>query len=520
MTRKILPILMVSVGLSRAMDYVIEEPLTTIMGDVTPEGVRISVMAKPSSRLAMGAIQYRVAGEDAWSQAQIFPLARAQNYVNATDLKRLVLSAKYEYRCGVFYISDQSELASANLSWSQLEQPTYVYETFHSYSNLVGNDAFALVFGSCQYDGPLLDCLEKSPLSVINWYTKRGTLRKLGLASKILRLPGLKKIVDGSVVGNVLVILSLAEKEGEFFRTDDSQTFRTVIEFVVQQSLKLRGFIDMGDTYYRDWLNKYAGAETAEEVYQLIVDALTTVGRAELQRIIPTTVLIDDHAIKDNFTGADLRDKYTQFDDTCWRLADLAQRQSPIYDPTTGNIGYRWYETEYYGLPAFVGDFRSEAFPGAAKISQQQLRAIQAFIAKWGKHPKLLISQIPIGPDKKGQPDTDKWGADRYEETRIAILDACAAKGVANTFWFGGDIHAGMLNEVVRTQKDPQKDTLRSFRRSESYPKLVVDMTNVVLAQAVASPFNWPIQFESLVLDPKKTAWSIWKMDLLCYQSI
>jgi hypothetical protein len=499
---------MISIGLGQAIEpekqYTVDAPMAVIMGPVTQDGVRFSVMAKPNYQLAMGVIQYRVAGTDDWSATQVFPLARAKNYVDVTDLTDLRSATKYEYRCGVFYISDQSELSNATLSWAPLTEATYVYETFYSYSNLVGSEAFALVFGSCQYDGPLLDCLENSPLSIINWYTKRSIFRKLGLASKILTIPGLKNTIGGSVVGNLLTMFSLAEQEGEFIRTDDSQIFRTVIEFIVQQALRNRGFIDMGDTYYRDWLNKYAGAYTAEEVQQLIVDAVTTPGRSELQRIVPTTVLIDDHAIADNFTGADLRDGYTQLDDTCWRLADLVQRQSPIYDSVSGHIGYRWYETEYYGLPAFVGDFRSEAFPNKEKISQRQLQAIKAFIKKWGKHPKLLISQIPIGPDQKGEEDSDKWGNDLYKETRTAILDSCATPGVANTFWLGGDIHAGMFNEIVTTKRDPQSLRLRHFNRIESYPKLVVDMTNVVLAQAVASPFNWPIQFESLALDPMK----------------
>lgn len=510
MTRKFLPtvlaVLIFAEVVALENEVSIEKPLAVVMGPVMPSTIRFSVVAQPKATLAYGAIQYRIIGEDVWS-TQKFPISRAVNTADSVDISGLEDGQKYECRIGIFYVDDESNVDGVNLSWLDPLNRNHAldcyYEIIPSYRNLVGQDSFALIFGSCQYDGPLLEYLRKSPLRLVDAYTSQSLLRKLALASKLRRLPGYGKIFNGSCVDSLLTIVSLAETEGKFIRTDDGETFRTVIEFAAANNLKMRGLIDMGDTYYRDWLNKYAGAETAEAVYHLLVDALTTSGRHELQGMMPTIVQVDDHAWRDNFNRDDLNRDYTDFTDICWRLADLLQRQHPTYNPLTKNIGYRWFETQFYGLPAFVCDFRSEARAGVEKISAAQFAGLSAFIKKWGNYPKIIVSQIPIGPDKIGEPDADKWGDDGYLKTRTDILTFLKEKKVKNTFWLGGDIHAGMLNEVVWSTNTTGEGKLRGFFREEEFPKLIIDMKHVILAQAVASPFNWPIQFENFDLDTR-----------------
>ena len=100
MTRKILPIL--CFGFLQALE--VQEPVAVVMGPVTEQGVRFSVMANRSAQLAYAALQYRIAGDEDWSETQITPLPRALDNVNALDLSGLVPARRYEYRCGVFYI--------------------------------------------------------------------------------------------------------------------------------------------------------------------------------------------------------------------------------------------------------------------------------------------------------------------------------------------------------------------------------------------------------------------------------
>lgn len=488
-------------------DHIIEleKPKAVIMGDVIDDHMRLNVFAKPTSELAYGALQYRLIGEDDWEETKIFPLPRSQYYSDAIDIQDLKPASRYEYRVGTFHIPDQSLLSNITLVWNDQENPNYDYEIFHSYENMIGERDLCFMFGSCQYDGPLLKMLEKSPLALLNVIMKSKVLRKIALFTKITKLPGYRKTIGKTRLGTIIDIFALAEKEGKFFRTDDSRTFRTVIEYCSENGIGLRGFVDMGDTYYRDWLNKYAGAKNTEEVYKLIADAITTSGRYELQKIMPTLVQIDDHALTDNYTKNTLSgEDYTLFMDSCWRMADLVQRQMAIYDPVTKHIGYRWYETQLWGLPVFIGDFRSEMVPGIEKISGAQKTALKGFLSKWGNYPKAIVSQVPIGPDDNSSDGADKWEDEGYQDTRNDILNYLYSNKIKNTFWLGGDIHSGLFADVVHTRKSADRDRVRGFPREIELHETEVSMRNIVLAEAVASPFNWPIQFESMVLDPYK----------------
>ncbi len=485
------------------VDLHLEKPKAVIMGEIGEDRIRFNVCATPNSELCYGALQYRLSGEEAWGNTITFPLPRTQHYSDAIDIKGLTAESKYEYRIGTFHIPDQSVLSAVNLIWNDQNNPNYEQSEFYSYENVMGKKDLYFLFGSCQYDGPLLDKLEKSPLALLNLLMKIKPLRDIGFFTKLTKLPGYKSKISNTQLGIVIDLLALAEQEGAFFRTDDGEIFRTFQKYAQKNNIQLRGFMDMGDTYYRDWLNKYAGARNTEEVYELIVDALTTSGRYEIQKSVPTLVQIDDHAIKDNFTRNDLTGQnYSLFNDACWRMTDTVQRQMKIYDPITKQIGYRWSETNLWGLPVFIGDFRSEMIPSVAKISTAQQTALEGFLSKWGNYPKVILSQMPIGPDDTSKDTSDKWGDSGYQITRNKILNYLYGNKIKNTFWLGGDIHSGLFADVVHTRQAIEHNKLRGFPRVTEATQSEVDMKDIVLAEAIASPFNWPIQFESMILDP------------------
>ncbi|AIK95817.1 alkaline phosphatase D family protein [Candidatus Odyssella acanthamoebae] len=485
------------------LELTLEKPKAVIMGEVAKDRIRFNVCANPTSELCYGALQYRLAGEEDWENTITFPLARSQHYSDAVDIKELKPENKYEYRIGTFHIRDQSILPNVKLIWNDQSNPNYEQDIFYSYEDFVGKKDLSFLFGSCQYDGPLLDKLEKSPLALLNLLMKIKPLRNIGFFTKLTKLPGYKSKISNTQLGIMIELLALAEQEGTFIRTDDSEIFKTIREYAEKNNIQLRGFMDMGDTYYRDWLNIYGGAQNTEEVYALILNAITTAGRYEIQKTMPTLVQIDDHAFKDNFTRNDLiGQNYSLFADSCWRMADMVQRQMNIYDPETKQIGYRWSETSLWGLPVFIGDFRSEMIPGLAKISTAQQTALEKFLIKWGSYPKVILSQVPIGPDDTSKDTSDKWGDAGYQITRNKILNYLYSNKIKNTFWLGGDIHSGLFADVVHTSKPINENSLRSFPRVTDETESEVSMKNIVLAEAVASPFNWPIQFESMVLDP------------------
>ncbi|WP_010297946.1 alkaline phosphatase D family protein [Candidatus Odyssella thessalonicensis] len=486
----------------------LEKPKAVIMGEVSENKIRLNVLANPASEPTFGVLQYGPLEEE-WEDTIVFPLPRSQHFSEAVDIKDLIPGCQYEYRIGTFHIPDNSLLSRITFAWEEEEdgKPKYDHALFQAYENMVGKRDVAFLFGSCQYDGPLLDKLEKSPLGLLNLLMKSKCLRKIGFFSKLSKLPGFKKKLTDTKLGILVEMLVLAEKEGEFFRTDDSEIFKTVEKFSSCNNIALRGFIDMGDTYYRDWLNKYAGAKGTEEIYELLCDALTAEGRYEFQKTMPTYVQIDDHAVKDNFTKKDLEgENYNSLTNACWTLADILQRQMSTYDPISGHIGYRWTETRLWGLPVFIGDFRSEMMPGVEKISKAQMAALKNFLLMWGDHPKVIVSQVPIGPDDKSGDGSDKWGDEGYQSSRNDILNTLYTHKIKNTFWLGGDIHSGLFADIVHTKKEKPEaqDKLWKFPRITDAKESDVNMKRVLLAQAVASPFNWPIQFESMILDPYK----------------
>lgn len=489
-------------GSTESVEVAIEKAKAVIMGELMDDHMRLNVVANPTSELCYGAFQHRLKGVDDWGDALVFPLARATHYSDSIDVTGLIKGMSYEYRIGTFHIPDASLLSVTTLNWGEDNTLTYDYEIFQAYDDLVCQNEINFLFGSCQYDGPLLDMLEKSPLILVNIIARNKFLRKIGLFTKLTNLPGYKKTIGRTALGTVIEAFALAEQEGEFIRTDDSEIFRTVIEYCSENAINLRGFIDMGDTYYRDWLNKFAGANNTEEVYALLINALTTAGRYDLQKRMPTFVQIDDHAIKDNYTKDDLvGDNYSPLVDACWRMTDILQRQMRIYDPQTKQIGYRWQEMLLWGLPVFIGDFRSEMRPGISKISTAQQTSLLKFLSKWGNYPKVIVSQVPIGPDVIDADNSDKWGDTGYQSTRMSILSHIYQNKIRNTFWLGGDIHSGLFADIIHTRLSVDNDVLRGFPRVTDEIETRVSMKSIMLAQAIASPFNWPIQFEKLALN-------------------
>jgi hypothetical protein len=485
------------------LDLTLEKPKAVIMGEVNEDHIRFNVCANPTSELCYGALQYRLAGEENWGNTITFPLPRTQHYSDAIDVKDLRPENKYEYRIGTFHVPDQSVLPTVNLIWNNQNNPNYEQDIFYSYEDFVGKKDLFFLFGSCQYDGPLLDKLAKSPVALLNLLMKIKPLRQIGFFTALTKLPAYKSKISNTTLGIVIELLALAEQEGTFIRTDDSEIFQTIRQYIEKNNIQLRAFADMGDTYYRDFVNIWAGAQNTEEIYALVMDALTTPGRYEIQKSMPTLVQIDDHAFKDNFTRNDLTgESYSLFADSCWRMADMVQRQMNNYDPSTKQIGYRWSETNLWGLPVFISDFRSEMIPGVAKISTAQQTALEKFLIKWGNYPKVILSQVPIGPDDKSKDTSDKWGDAGYQITRNKILNHLYSNKIKNTFWLGGDIHSGLFADVVHTRYSITQNKVRGFPRVTEASQSEVNMEHIVLAEAVASPFNWPIQFESMVLDP------------------
>jgi len=236
----------------------------------------------------------------------------------------------------------------------------------------------------------------------------------------------------------------------------------------------------VGDQIYADMLNKalpILRADTYAEFQSRYREALGSPNMRQLLRSAPVYMMLDDHEIEDNWSQDQIHDQAKQHLFNVAIGAYMSYQWS--HGPRTwGRLLY--YHFECGGYPFFVLDTRTQRYrddavglddnhllgrPAIDPAHPGQLQRFLTWLAAQRRDvPKFVVSASVFAPNdmteradcddatamddfgevnRERRDASDSWPA--YPNTRRAILDLVASKGIQNLVFLTGDIHCSNI---------------------------------------------------------------------------
>ena len=155
--------------------------------------------------------------------------------------------------------------------------------------------------------------------------------------------------------------------------------------------------------------------------------------------------VVDDHEIADNFVVTELP------------AEQLADGLAALYDhlPIDGSPGDSLWTSHRWGLTAelFVLDGRLERRRDEGLyMSEAQLSWLIDGLQSSPCHFKIVLNAVPIAELPPAWPAfTDRWEA--FATQRDAVLDAVTEGGLTNVWFLTGDLHAGLVHRIERSDR-------------------------------------------------------------------
>lgn len=265
---------------------------------------------------------------------------------------------------------------------------------------------------------------------------------------------------------------------GSVFDSRGDKAFRSILE-AISNGKRADLLLMVGDQIYADDLNFLAPDKATDQFLERYRVAFSQPFVRQLMSRVPTYMTLDDHEIEDNWPEkASKGDLMVKFPAAMHSYLCYQASHSPLIEVTKDRLDEiptkLWYTFSDGNCDFFVADTRTErlladdlgAGEAAEILSEEQMAAIKSWLGAPTGRAKILVSSVPIFPDKK-KPSGDKWAG--FPEQRAELLDFIVDHQVRKVVFLSGDIHVSMSAEII-SGSDPDFKVI----------------------SLISSPFFWP----------------------------
>lgn len=371
-------------------------PLTVgpIVGHTTSTFTRIFGRADLSiydgrPRKAHGVIQYRKAGDNAFSKPIYFKMNPNFDLSGVVILDGLDESSNYEYQVGWFFSDVETKEIDVRklLNWRNID--TYSFRT----GSKDNTQSRTIAFGSCRY---------------------------------VLRLFG-----------------------GTWWDDRSDRTFKSILEQADKEN-SVDQVIMCGDQIYADDLNALGADDALDEFNTRYRKVFTTPNMRQLMSRIPTYMTLDDHEIEDNWPeSANRKDWVFKFPAAIHSYSTYQASHSPLFEITgnriTGSPTHLWYSYSDGCCDVFVTDTRTERNldPDCREmIGPNQFKSLLDWLDDGSGRVKIIVTSVPPYESESD----DKWHG--FTNQRDEIFEWIRIKQISKVVFLSGDVHASMSSQV------------------------------------------------------------------------
>ena len=251
------------------------------------------------------------------------------------------------------------------------------------------------------------------------------------------------------VFGSCRYLLRLFQ--GNWFDTRGDKTFRSILD-QVEDGRPLDKFLMVGDQIYADDLNSLGADEKLEQYLARYRDAFSQPHIKTLMSTVSTYMTLDDHEIEDNWpTHATYEDMVHKYPAAMHSYQIYQMSHSPLLDlgdeeKLTGTPGKYYYSFFDGCCDFFVTDTRTERdLEEEEIISEEQMRALQAWLDDGSGKVKFVVTSVPFFPDIK-KANSDKWSG--FRRQRDQIISQIHDRQIKKVVFLAGDVHCSMAAEL------------------------------------------------------------------------
>jgi len=244
------------------------------------------------------------------------------------------------------------------------------------------------------------------------------------------------------------------------------RVYRGMLKVIMDRSQAIDMLFLVGDQIYADASADLFDSRVDRDRYTLQYRrAFTTENARALLSALPVHFAIDDHEIRDDWSGE-------PFEDLGFAVAEArsylgsareAREVGRAPRPSHGSLWYALDHTSEAAFPSFVMDSRSERQERSSGgetdtlMRKEQLRAfgdwLEAAQKEVGDTPKFVFAGQPIVPlSERFHQANGLWrnedGFAGYPHSLDAIVDHILASGVRNLVFVGGDKHLSCASEL------------------------------------------------------------------------
>ncbi|MCM8535727.1 MAG: alkaline phosphatase family protein [Lentisphaeraceae bacterium] len=234
------------------------------------------------------------------------------------------------------------------------------------------------------------------------------------------------------------------------------QTYKAILDLHKKESLD--ALFLLGDQIYADPTLMVGVSQSFEDFTSTYQEAFRFKWFQELLRHVPTTMILDDHEIRNEWS-CDLL-----YENTILENRDLMYKNGILAyecwqhgrNPQTRDEQY-WYTLEKKGFPFFVMDVRTRRWHNPEKglrkttLGDEQLSELFEWLdSTKGQPVRFIASGVPFFPDTIS--GVERW--DAFDEERSMILEFLRLEKIGKTVFISGDVHLGVFSKLHCVQDD------------------------------------------------------------------
>lgn len=267
------------------------------------------------------------------------------------------------------------------------------------------------------------------------------------------------------------------KKDLSLFDGRGDKTFRSILGQIREHGMKTDLCLMLGDQIYSDDLNVLHFDDEVQEFVARYRDAFSQPYLRQLMSSVPTSMILDDHEIQDNYPrNFDRKKRNTRLMSALHAYQIYQASHSTLFpiDKTNGSIlgtpTKYWYTFSSGCSQWFIMDVRterkiSEDARGPNRIvSQEQMDALKEWLMDGaGTKVKFVATSVPVYPVVRTS--KDKWSG--FPRQKAELLEFIFENKIPKVCFLSGDIHNSVSMEL---QCDGHK-----------------------IHSVVSSPFFWPI---------------------------
>ncbi|MGK7877589.1 MAG: alkaline phosphatase [Xenococcaceae cyanobacterium] len=287
---------------------------------------------------------------------------------------------------------------------------------------------------------------------------------------------------------------------GSWFDDRGDKIFQTILE-QIRTGTNTDQVLMVGDQIYADDLNIVGADTTLDEYNRRYQEVFSQPYIRDLMSRVPTYMTLDDHEIEDNWpSNSSQKDWMTKYPAAIHSYLTYQLSHSPLFELSsknkiTGTPTKLWYSYRDGCCDFFVTDTRTERYFAITEqekeiISEEQMQALQQWLADGSGRGKFVVSAVPFFPDLKSDSE-DKWSG--FPKQRTELLEFIRQNQVRRVVFLSGDVHASMSAELVSSD-DPDFKVISIISSAFFWPYPHPTSKSFILSGTI--PSNSAVNYE------------------------